>query len=62
MFQGSSSTRVLDIVPLPELHLMSGAIVDNMLHYEEEDTKQWLRNCHVEKDVTCHGSSFNGNS
>ena len=65
IFSGEEDTKVLDIIILPELHLMIGVldkIVDHMRREFEDDTNKWLVFCDVDREVRHNGAGFKGNS
>lgn len=65
VFTGDDDKLILDIIPPPELHLMIGvvnSIYNHMLKESNESALLWAKSCHVERDVTNGGTSFNGNS
>lgn len=65
LFQGPPNMSVLQVLPPPELHLMIGVvnkIVEFMLEVCPTIVNEWLRRCHVLRQVTRTGPSFTGNS
>lgn len=65
IFSGNSDTKILTILPPPELHLLLGVVntlVDKMSRELEEITNDWIKDCNVKREVTNGGTGFNGNS
>ena len=59
------NTKIIDIIPPPELHLMIGVVntlVNHMQQKFEDITHLWIKSCGVERQITHGGSGFNGNS
>lgn len=58
-----SLTPIIQIIPPPELHLLSGptATMYSGLEKEWNSAGLWLRKCHVERQLM-HGGSFTGNN
>ena len=62
---GDKNTKILDIIPPPELHLMLGVVntmVDKMSVEFEQITNDWIKESNVKREVTHGGTGFNGNS
>ena len=67
VFHEISDRKILDLLPPPELHLMLGAVnsIINHICNDEQcktDADQWIKECFVERKVTYHGCSLEGNS
>ena len=64
VFQLSNSTKVIDIVPPPELHLLIGPVT-TMYHGLQKiwahGAEEWARQCGV-REQERHGGVFNGNA
>jgi hypothetical protein len=56
-------TKILDLIPPPELHLMIGPVntLFNSMAKVWPDALQWAENCHVIREAM-HSGSFTGNS
>lgn len=55
---------VLDLIPPPELHLLSGPVntlFNGMKELFPNESNEWLAACHVQQDPL-HGGSFTGNA
>jgi hypothetical protein len=63
LIKGDPHSRVTDLLPPPELHLLLGPIntLFKALEKEWSHAHLWAKACHVERDAI-HGGSFNGNS
>ena len=65
LFDFDKDTEIIDLIPLPELHLLIGVVnklYESMLTEFEEESKEWVQECHVDREVYFGKSSFNGNS
>ncbi|CAH1113805.1 unnamed protein product [Psylliodes chrysocephalus] len=65
VFTGDKNTRVLEIIPPPELHLILGAvnkIVNHMQGEFQQETHEWTKLCNVQREITHGGAGFKGNS
>ena len=67
VFHEISDRKILDLLPPPELHLMLGAVnsIINHICNDEQcktDADQWIKECFVERKVTYHGCSLEGNA
>jgi len=63
IFMGAADKKVIDIIPLPELHLMIGPVntLFNALIKKWPEALQWADTCSVTREAI-HGGSFTGNS
>lgn len=65
IYTGDIDEMILDIIPPPELHLLIGLVnhmYDHLLKESSDAALLWAKLCHVEKEITNGGSSFNGNA
>lgn len=65
ILSGHDNTKILDILPPPELHLLLGVVNTTVHHMQKEfesDTLKWIKLCNVEREVTRGGTGFKGNS
>lgn len=65
VFTGDENTRILEIIPPPELHLMLGVmnkIVNHMQGEFSKETNEWTNLCNVQREITHGGTGFKGNS
>lgn len=67
VFHEITDKRILDLLPPPELHLMLGAVNSIISHicndeHCKKDADEWIKECYVERKVTYHGCSLEGNS
>lgn len=61
----SDDTKIIDVIPPPELHLMLGAVnylVDRMVETFPMESAQWIEKCAVQREITHGGAAFTGNS
>ena len=60
---GHDRTSILDVIPPPELHLMTGPVYAMYSSMKKlwPECEEWLNRCHVQADVI-HGGSFTGNT
>jgi hypothetical protein len=61
IFRGESETKVINIIPPPELHLMLGPVntMFNALMKKWPEAMQWADICNVSREAI-HGGSFTG--
>ncbi|CAH1105875.1 unnamed protein product [Psylliodes chrysocephalus] len=65
IFHGSKDSKILYLVPPPELHLLLGGvntIVNHMFGDFEKDAANWIKKCNVQREVRQGGAAFTGNS
>lgn len=65
VFKGDEDDEIIDFLPPPELHLLTGIVNklhDHMLQEYQADTLKWTNLCHVQRKVTCGNFAFAGNA
>lgn len=65
VFKGDEDDEIIDFLPPPELHLLTGIVNklhDHMLQEFQLDTTKWTELCHVQRKVTCGNFAFAGNA
>lgn len=61
VFTGDENTRVLEIIPPPERHLMLGVVNKIVKHMQgefQQETHEWTKLCNVQREITHGGAGF----
>lgn len=65
VFEGEADDEIIDFLPPPELHLMTGVVnklYDCMLQEFHSDALKWAALCNVQRTASCGRFSFAGNA
>lgn len=65
LFAGAASKEIIDFIPPPELHLLTGTvnkIYDHMYIQFEETSKKWAKMCNVQRNIAYGNVAFAGNA